>query len=60
MQLDSFTPLVHAKQVPNIKVVHIPPTFDTKEELIQLGTFQDYLHEIIQKEISQNKRILMQ
>jgi len=36
MQLDSFTPLVHAKQVPNIEVIHIPPTLDTKEELIQL------------------------
>jgi hypothetical protein len=52
MQLDSFTPLVHAKQVPNIEVTHILPTLDTKEELIQLGTFQDYLHEIIQEEIS--------
>jgi hypothetical protein len=47
MQLDSFSSLVHAKQVPNIEAVHVPPTFNTKEELIQLGTFQDYLHEII-------------
>jgi hypothetical protein len=59
MQLDSFTPLVHAKQVPNIQVIHIPPTLDTKEELIQLGTFQDYLHEIIQEETSQDNKILM-
>jgi hypothetical protein len=39
MQLDSFTSLVHAKQVPNIEVVHILPTLDAKEELIKLGTF---------------------